>query len=64
MQMHNIRNDERLWYPAREIIAMIHNTAAKNNIKGKDVIELSRDQKEKEVEWDDDLVRKILNKWN
>jgi len=45
---------------------MIHNGSmnAKRAIKGRDIIELSFDNKKSEYEWDDDLVRRMLKVWN
>jgi len=66
LQIVDIRKQERRWAVAREIIAMTHNASmnAKRTIKGSQVVELSFDNKKQHLEWDDDLVRRMLRVWN
>jgi len=66
LQLFYLRKQERRWEIAREVIAMIHNGSmnARRAIKGRDIIELSFDNKKSEYEWDDDLVRRMLKVWN
>ena len=54
------------WLQTREIIAMVHNASghAKRTMKGRDVIELSFDKQKQDLQWDDEMVRRILKAWN
>jgi hypothetical protein len=65
-QWRHIKKDENQWEKVREIIAMIHNASpnAKRKVKGKDIVELSKDQKDQKLEFPEELAREIMKKLN
>jgi len=64
LQLVNNRERERDWEIGREIIAACLNPHTKQKVKGRDIIKLSFDDEVTKIEWDDQLVRKILRTWN
>jgi len=66
IQLRENSKREMQWLQTREIIAMVHNASghAKRTMKGRDVIELSFDKQKQDLQWDDEMVRRILKAWN
>lgn len=63
-QLRNQRQWERRWEHTREILAFIASSNSKKSISGKQIIELSIDEKTEEKVFGKELSDKIMKKLN